>query len=546
MKQPTITTHLVSDPALAAAVSSKSNTAAPAKTGLNQAALSQDIHAFQQTLSTPLNPQAPSMAKPQYTSPLQAQDKSNHANEMMAGQMAEPMSAHNGGRTAAEWIANQPSAELLAPVLAKTGLTLPDSPAQVTGFIKQLDQLSANHQVSGKDVELLLQQMGLVMEVVAPTSSPSAPSLPAFEPMVTQGAAVTPEVVKNSTAMGPVSATVDAIKQAMLEMPLPPELKAAVEQISNHSPVRPEQLQQLTQTVQQLPVTPAQQHLVQKLLNDFVLPLAHMQSPASPQGQPLANAQVPLPASPQDQPLANAQVPLPASPQGQPLANAQVQSPMSPQGQPLANAQVQSPVSPQGQVSLQPTAATPTAEIDMAVKAHHKLELGNGPTPVAAASASLQEKPDSLEGLLSSKAILPTPETLLQQVMAQPKAQGAGLQQLSAEMIANIDIAKAKAGEEMTVKLAHPQFAGSEVNFKLENNVFVLTFTAKEPEHAQLAQLILPDLKHLLEEKFPQFKHDLTLQQDDEHESEWAQQQEQESQQDGQSPGPQDNEDELA
>lgn len=486
MKQPIVPPHSVVDPNMPAVAVAKGASSVAVKAGPGQAVSVQDVQTFQQSFSQPqqrLPQNTPSAA----TATAQEPDKLKYLSDMVAAHIAEHMPAPQNSATATQLAVNQPSAELLAPVLAKTGLTLPDSPEQMVSFVKQLDQLSANHQVNSKDVELLLQQMAMVMEAVVPAK----PALDASE--------------KVNLAAPAQPALRETMQQAIAQLPLPAELKAAVQQVSAQNAASPSQVQQLNQMLQQLPVPPAQQHLVQKIITDFVLPAGLNNTPL--------NVQASTPASVTATVMPEAKLP-------------PVQGPNQPALAAINNGALPTEASANLAPKAELTAAAQTSTL-----------IGNG---------TGQDKPDSLEGLLQAKAILPTPETLLQQVMAQPKSQGAGLQQLSAEMIANIDIAKAKAGEEMTVKLAHSQFAGSEVNFKLENNVFVLTFTAKEPEHAQLAQLLLPDLKQLLEEKFPQFKHDVALQRDDEHESEWAQQQEQESQQDGQPPEPQENEDELA
>lgn len=113
--------------------------------------------------------------------------------------------------------------------------------------------------------------------------------------------------------------------------------------------------------------------------------------------------------------------------------------------------------------------------------------------------------------LTSAQSLIPTPNLLFQQIVSQTKTENIDFQSLSAQVIASIDLSKAKSGEEMIVRLSHQSFSGSEIHFKLENNIFMMTFSAKDSESAQLAQLFLPDLKAILEEKFPQLRHEYSV-----------------------------------
>ncbi len=129
------------------------------------------------------------------------------------------------------------------------------------------------------------------------------------------------------------------------------------------------------------------------------------------------------------------------------------------------------------------------------------------------ARAFTEQEPKSLEGLVNAKsALLPTPDLLFQQVLKSTKPESMAFQAVATEVLASINLAKSQSGEEMTVKLAHPIFSGSEINFKMENKTLILTFVAKDADVAQLAQQFLPDMKLMLQDKFPQFNHDCLLQ----------------------------------
>jgi len=127
--------------------------------------------------------------------------------------------------------------------------------------------------------------------------------------------------------------------------------------------------------------------------------------------------------------------------------------------------------------------------------------------------AFTEQEPKSLEGLVNAKsALLPTPDVLFQQVLKSTKPENPSFQTVATEVLASVNLAKSQAGEEMTVKLAHPLFSGSEINFKMENKTLTLTFVAKDADVALLAQQFLPEMKLMLQDKFPQFNHDCLLQ----------------------------------
>ncbi len=106
-----------------------------------------------------------------------------------------------------------------------------------------------------------------------------------------------------------------------------------------------------------------------------------------------------------------------------------------------------------------------------------------------------------------------TPNEIYQQQVRQVN-DGGELNRLSKQIFSSIDFAKAHTEEQVTVRLNQSILGGAEVRLKLVKDVFIVDFYVASENIGQQAKMLIPELKKLINEKFPEFLCDCRVNQE--------------------------------